>query len=308
MSTSHVAAQAPAPTEGLTPERLHAVLAGICAQAGLDPRDAHLIKFTNNAVFRLASAPVVVRIAGSRAVSERIDTVIATAQWFAQHEVPAVRLLEEVAQPVVADGYAATLWHLVPDSGPQATGAGLGQILSQIHQLPTPEFALPQWSPFTQVRTRISDAEALADNDRDWLLERCAQVEEQLHTLDYVLAPGVIHGDPFLGNLIPGPHGPVICDLDSVCWGPREWDLAPVAVGKLRMDYDYDAHTPLVQEYGFDVTTWPGFDVLRQVRELKLVTSVLPILRSQPTIRPQWEHRFASLRAGDASVRWQTYR
>ncbi|MFV2198819.1 phosphotransferase enzyme family protein [Nocardiopsis sp. LOL_012] len=306
MSTTDTASQTSA--DGLTPAKLRAVLAGICSQAGLDPRGAELIKFTNNAVFRLASDPVVVRIAGSRTVRRRIDTVIAAARWSAEHDVPAVRLIEDVPQPVESDGYAATLWHLAPGNGPAATGADLGRILRRIHQLPAPRFPLPQWAPFTQVRTRIADAEDLAAPDRDWLLEQCAQAEEQLASLSYVLPRGVIHGDPFLGNLIPAPDGPVICDFDSLCIGPREWDLTPVAVGRLRMDYPEDAHTPLAAEYGFDVTGWPGFDVLRRVRELKLVTSVLPILRSQPAIRPQWKHRFDSLRAGDTSVRWQTYR
>lgn len=40
-----------------------------------------------------------------------------------------------------------------------------------------------------------------------------------------------------------------------------------------------------------------------RLRELQLVTSVLPILRSNPAVRGQFEHRLASLQAGDTG-RW----
>ena len=139
-----------------------------------------------------------------------------------------------------------------------------------------------------------------------FLAERCDEVEARLGDLRPTLAPGPIHGDAFLGNLIPGPNGPVLCDFDSTSIGYREWDLTPVAVGSLRFDYEIDPHQSFAAAYGFDVTSWSGFAVLRQLRELQLVTSVLPVLRSNPPVRRQFEHRLAALRTGSAE-RWQPY-
>ena len=48
--------------------------------------------------------------------------------------------------------------------------------------------------------------------------------------------------------------------------------------------------------------------MLRRLRELKLVTSVIPILASNPRIRTQWRHRLDTVKAGDTSTRWSTYR
>ena len=98
----------------------------------------------------------------------------------------------------------------------------------------------------------------------------------------------------------------MLCDFDSTSVGPREWDLTPVAVGSPRFDYDHDPQGSFAADYGFDVTTWSGFRVFRRLRELQLVTSVLPVLRSNPPVRRQFEHRLASFRAGDAT-RWQPY-
>lgn len=63
---------------------------------GLDPTGAQLIKFTNNAVFTLASAPVVVRIPRSQSVGARVNKVIAVARWLAEHDMPSVRLLKQI--------------------------------------------------------------------------------------------------------------------------------------------------------------------------------------------------------------------
>ncbi|GAA4895921.1 phosphotransferase enzyme family protein [Streptomonospora salina] len=294
--------------DALTRERLSEILAQVCAAAGLDPRGARLIKFTNNAAFVLPADSVVVRIAGSAPVRDRATTVVNVARWLAEHEVPAVRLLPGVEQPVMVGVHAATLWHYTEPSGPAPGGADLGRILHRIHSLPPPAFDLPRWDPVPKFRRRIDDAEGLPAGDRDWLRSRCDELDAELTRLDYALHPGAIHGDAFVGNLIPGPDGPVICDFDSVSVGPREWDLTPAAVGKVRMDYAEDAHTPLAAGYGFDVMDWPGFATLRRVRELQLVTSVLPNLVSNPGLREQWEHRYRTLRADDTRTRWSTYR
>jgi aminoglycoside phosphotransferase (APT) family kinase protein len=141
-----------------------------------------------------------------------------------------------------------------------------------------------------------------------FLHAKCDELQEAIDRLSYQLPPGPIHGDSFLGNLIPGPDGPIICDFDSAADGPREWDLTPVAVGQLRFAYPGQAHQELADTYGMDVTRWPGFSVLRQLRELQLVTSVLPVLRSNPSLMAQWQHRLKSFRDNDLQAVWAPYR
>lgn len=301
-------ADATAPDEGgrFTPDRLTAVLAAVCAAAGLHHSGAKLVKFTANAVFRLRE-PVVVRIAGSTALSHRPAKVVRVAHWLAEHDVPAVRLLPGLPQPVYVGPYQATLWQAVPSGGRRPSAADLARLLKRLHGLPLPPFDLPKWEPLDDVRRRLGDAEGLDPADLRFLEDRCAQLAERLATVDFPLTRCVVHGDAHLGNLVPGPQGPVLCDFDSTCVGPPEWDLTPIPVGLRRFGGSRRAARGFAREYGFDVTKWPGFPVLREVRELKLATSVLPILRSNPGVVPELRRRLDSVRTGDTTAAWSRY-
>jgi hypothetical protein len=290
-----------------TAEKLHGVLVQTCTLLGVDPVGARLLRFTNNAVYALAGAPVVVRIVGSTKLRHRVGTVVRVAEHFERHGVPAIRLLSGFDQPLRIGEHLVTVWHRVPEIGRLATARDLALLLRRVHALPPPS-GLAEWAPFAAVRARVSDAEELDEGDRQFLLERCAEVEAALAELDFPLPRGLVHGDAYPGNVINGPDGPVLCDFDSSCVGPPEWDLTPLAVGRERFGDPPGRYRQLADTYGFDVTTWPGFAVLRAVRELKLTTSVLPILRSHPRVRPELRRRLDDLKRGRTDVRWIRYR
>jgi len=245
----------------------------------------------------------------------RVPKVVQVARWLATQDVPAVRLFPGVPAPVRAAGALATIWcdaspgGRPPSAAPPPSSADLGRMLRRLHSLVPPLPALPRWDPLDDVRRRMSDAEALPPADRVFLANLTERVAADLRTVDYQLPPTVIHGDAHLGNLIRTPSGEVVvCDFDAVSIGPPEWDLTPVAVGTARFGYPSWWQPLLAASYGFDVTRWDGFPVLRAVRELKLVTSVLPILASNPTAAAQFRVRLDSLRSGDTTVRWSPYR
>ncbi|MEU8415370.1 aminoglycoside phosphotransferase family protein [Amycolatopsis japonica] len=290
-----------------TPGILRDALGRTCDLLGVDPEGARLLRFTNNAVYELASAPFVVRIVGSTRLRHRVGTVVRVARHFERHAVPAIRLVPGLDQPLPVGEHLVTVWWKVPETGRKAKSADLAALLRQVHALPPPE-GLAEWAPFAAVRARVSDAEELDEGDRRFLLERCAEVEAALADLDFPLPRGLVHGDAHTGNVIPGPDGPVLCDFDSSCVGPPEWDLTPLAVGHERFGDPPARYRVFAQRYGFDVTTWSGFPVLRAIRELKLTTSVLPILRSHPSVRDELRKRLNDLRNGRTGARWNRYR
>jgi serine/threonine protein kinase len=258
-------------------------------------------------VYALVTAPFVIRIVGSTRLRHRVGTVVRVARHFERHDVPAIRLLDGIEQPLQVGGHLVTVWHQVPSIGRPATSTDLARLLRQVHALPAPD-GLAEWAPFAAVRARVSDAEELTADDREFLLERCAELETALAELEFPLPRGLVHGDAYPGNVIPGPDGPVLCDFDSSCVGPPEWDLTPLAVGRERFGDPPVRYRTFAAAYGFDVTSWPGFAVLRAIRELKLTTSVLPILRSRPRVRPELHRRLDDLRNARTDTRWRRYR
>lgn len=273
----------------------------------LDTRNVRLLKFTHNATYLFPGAGVVVRLVGSTAMYHRADKVVRVARWLEAHRFPAVRLVAGIEQPARTDGFLATIWQAVPPTGRPPSATDLGRTLRELHSLPPPSTPLPAWNPMDDVRRRLQQAEGLDPDDLRFLHDRADELDAQLPSLVTALPDGPIHGDAFLGNLIPGPDGPVLCDFDSTSTGPREWDLTPVAVGHLRFGDPPTAHNELVRAYGYDVTTSPAFPILRRIRELRITTSVVPVLRTNPSIVDQFKLRLESLKTGDETTIWSRY-
>ena len=292
---------------GLNPHAPWATLAQACGQVGLDPAGAALVRLVNNAVFRLVRHPVIVRVTLTEGLAHRATVAVAAGRLLAAHGIPAVKPLPGIPNPVHVDGRAVTFWEEVADTGSVPTAVQLGDLLTRLHQLPIADVRLPRWNPIADLRGRITDMQEWDRGDVEFLSRRCGELESALAALDYPLPAGVIHGDAHLGNMITTPAGPVLCDLDEACVGPREWDLVPLAVSQLRFGRAVDVHRQLAAAYGFDITAWPGFSVLRELRELKLAAVGLPSAHMNPAIGFELRLRLRSLRAAHTTTQWTPY-
>ncbi|MGH3940348.1 MAG: phosphotransferase [Pseudonocardiaceae bacterium] len=289
-------------------EELANGLAAVCAQLGLNPAGAQLLRDVNNAVFRLAEHPVVVRLVTLPSYVRRAELAVLAAALFADHGVPAIRLLAGVPQPVRVGEYVATVWQAVTPTGPRPGGADLARLLRAVHALAPPRRGLPDWAPLTDFDNRVRHTTSMALRDCDFLLQRSAELAAAVAELRFPLPAAVLHGDAHLGNVIPGPDGPVLCDFDSCSVGPPEWDLTPVAVADVRFRRPPAHQRDFTQAYGFDVRDWAGFEVLHGIRDLKLIAGVFPRPGSPPAVQAEFDRRMASLRAGRQSEQWWTVR
>jgi len=289
-------------------ERLITGLRAVCAELGLDPARARLLRNVNNAVFQLARDPVVIRLVTLPSYVPRAALAAAAATVFAEHDVPAIRLLPGVPQPVRAGEHVATVWQAVPSTGPLPGGADLAALLRAVHAVPLPCRSLPAWDPLTDFNNRVRHTTTMSPADRDFLLCHSAELAAAVSELHFALPKAVLHGDAHLGNVIPGPDRPVLCDFDSCAAGPPEWDLTPVAVSSVRFSRPAAHQRDFIETYGFDVRDWDGFKVLHGIRDLKLIAGVFPRAGSSPAVRAEFDRRMASLRAGRQHDRWHTVR
>lgn len=97
-----------------------------------------------------------------------------------------------------------------------------------------------------------------------------------------------------------------MCDFDSTCLGPWQYDLVAVPVGEQRFQRA-GRHQVLVEVYGYDVTTDAARPLLREARELKMVAGALPYLARGLRVMQEFEVRLRSVVDGDREARWTPY-
>lgn len=275
----------------------------------LDAPAAHvlLLRLTNNAVFALPAAGLVIRITRSFGLHARVRKVVQLGTWFATVNAPTIRLAPGIEQPLEVDGLLASVWRYLPPIDPAPDINDLGAILHRFHALGTPPFDLPTWDPVGDARTRLDDAEALPTADRDALLSWCEDLAPRIDDLNARTPPRLVHGDAHVGNLLRTDDGhAVLCDFDPTCLGPWQVDLVAVAVGEARF-HRPGAHQALAAAYGYDVTTDPDWPLLREARELKMVAAAVPLLASSPGVAQEFHIRLDSVLRGDTRARWTPF-
>ena len=103
---------------GFSSSALLPALREACRQAGLDSDDAELLRLGENAIYQLTAAPVVIRIARSADRLRRVEKELCVARWLAAANVAAVRVYEEIDQPLLVDGRPVSFWHAVMGGDP----------------------------------------------------------------------------------------------------------------------------------------------------------------------------------------------
>jgi aminoglycoside phosphotransferase (APT) family kinase protein len=285
------------------------VLRKACRVAGLETQGARLMRLGSNAVYRLAS-PIVVRIARAGTNIDDACRMVAIARWLKSIGFPAVRALD-VEQPAVIDGCIVTFWEALSNDGDEYGSAGeLASILIRLHSLEPPaDLHIPPLSPFGKAAQRIDTNRSLSSYDVSFLRAQLADLQDKYAALEFTLPQGVIHGDASVGNVIRDKDStPVLIDLDGFAIGPREWDLILTAIY-----YDsFGWHTreeyeTFVDVYGFDVMQWPGYPVLREVREFLMVVWLSQKADESETLAEEVANRIFSLRTGGSRRGWQPY-
>ncbi|WP_326824523.1 phosphotransferase family protein [Streptosporangium sp. NBC_01756] len=271
-----------------------------CREVGLDGAGPVLLRDFAGTVYHLPAQGVVVRLAQAATPGrfDRLATSVRVTRWLAEQGFPAVRPLN-VKQPVVAEGFLASFWRHEEHIGPLPDPAQLGPLLRRLHDLPPVPFELPAHDPFGAVRQAILAGQTLDEDDRRWLLDRCDSLAEAYYErVEFALPYGLTHGDAHHRNMIRTLGGFLLCDWDEVCAGPREIDLVPTLHGA-RFGLTERQRSNFSEAYGYDVTRWAGYPVLRDVRELQTLSAVLRNAHHDPGAREELRNRLDSLRAGD---------
>jgi thiamine kinase-like enzyme len=291
-----------------TAETTRESLLAACRAVRLDPRGAELVRMGENALYRLQSAPIMVRVGRSVEASKKETEV---ARWLTANRFPAVSLTA-VEQPVVVQGMAVTFWEFIEESDVPATSADLGHILKNLHALPEPtELALPPFEPLPKFDERILSIGSRLDvESREFLTERRDELEARFLDVKFELEPGPIHGDAHRHNLIREScdQNVKLIDLEDFCVGPREWDLCVEAIGFRTFGWiTEDEYEAYVGASGFDALNWSGYPVMQSIRELNMTTWLAQNLGQSKDVDVEVYRRIEDLRHEDAAREWRTF-
>ncbi|WP_329584232.1 aminoglycoside phosphotransferase family protein [Kitasatospora sp. NBC_01250] len=299
-----------------TEARARALLARARAAAGIPGGTGRLLALGENAVFGLDDLALVAKVGREPALRARAARELAVARGLDDAGIPVVRPADSLVPAqreavVTADGHPVTFWQqLAPAVRPAGT-ADLAPLLRALHELPgsaglaPPGEPLPRRDLLAPVEHWLRTAEGHLDpDDAAFLLERRTELAAALETLSPALPPGVIHGDALPRNVHVGPHGPVLLDLEYVCDDLREHDLVTLALSCDRYGVPEQEYLAFTRAYGWDVRDWDGCAVLRGARETASAAWVAQQVPGSAAALAEFRRRVASLREGDAAVRW----
>lgn len=199
------------------------------AEHGYDTDVPIVVQETNNTVVWLRPHAVIAKV-GTRSHSTAALTLEhAVAATMAQ-AAPIARPIEDVL-PVVDEetSFLVTLWHRLDRHAQEVSAEGSARALALLHDHlagyrgPVPSFT----EKLDHARLALADdalMAALPVGDRSVLRAAYDHHRRNIDAYDYT--ERTLHGEPHSGNLLSTPHGLRWIDLEGVCVGPLEWDLA----------------------------------------------------------------------------------
>jgi aminoglycoside phosphotransferase (APT) family kinase protein len=177
-------------------------------------------------------------------------------------------------------------------------------MLRQLHALPTPPVELPPYQPLKNFGDSVVASTSLLTSDREWLLARRTDLLGEYERLDFPLGYGWIHGDAYPGNTLWDGDRALLGDWDEVGTGPRELDLVNTHQGA-RFGRPQAERDEFTAAYGYDVTAWPGFPVLREMRDLHTLGSYMRLADAgNQRAAIELGFRLDTLKRGDADAQW----
>ncbi|WBC23214.1 phosphotransferase [Solwaraspora sp. WMMA2080] len=254
--------------------RTRPVLAEVCRLLGYPDSNATLLRHHTNAVY--AVGDVVIKIAPGDHDLERVRVMVAAVDWLVDHGFPTVGLHPGLSQPLRVGGHAVTVWQRLDAAHDNPiTVSELGTLLRVLHALPAPPMPLPILRPIRSIEWSVARSEVLNGKEQDLLMGRLETLAVSWEAMRFPLGTSLIQSDPQIRNALRRFDGtPVLADWDGAALGPREWDIATVAVHCRRFDPPgQGAFADFTAAYGWDVTSWSQFEELCQLRELQMIAT-----------------------------------
>ncbi|MCX4098033.1 phosphotransferase family protein [Nocardia sp. alder85J] len=287
-------------------------LEAACRRFGVNGQGARQLHNRSNAVYLLPnerSGGIIVRLAPDTELRrQRADTAVAVTRWLGTHSAEPIGLQPLTGdQPVIAAGAVTTFWPYCLTEIP-ATLTDVAILLHRLHQTSRPSFTVPEYRPLHRLREALDledmrEQPALSADNRHWIRKRATELVDAYHATEFPLGVGLVHADAHTENAVRDEHGYVLIDWDQCCIGPRALDLISGLPDHFHRPES--ERRQFLDAYGYDLLSWPGWQLLRDIGELHSIASYIRLAPHKPTAAAQLEVRVRSLRDEDRAVEWQ---
>lgn len=241
------------------------------------------------------------RPAGDQATAEREVLLAAT---LADAGVPVTALVEGEQQPWAVDGCVVSAWRWT-DASAEAGPADLGGLARTLRErTASPASSLPPLDPLGAVTAAVAHL-AADDPGAVFVRDRAATLAGPFAdaAIDDPLGRSLVHGDLHADNVVVGPAGPLLTDLELSGSGPASYDAAPAALAVRRYGADPSTFDTFLAAFGADPRGWAGFATFVAVFELWATAWAVGVRSQDPAWAAEAARRVAALRDG-VDVAW----
>ncbi|MCO6006252.1 aminoglycoside phosphotransferase family protein [Actinoallomurus purpureus] len=256
-------------------------------------------------MIRLIRDPVVVKIARRGTRPSEVARTVQFVRWLMEQDFPTVPLYPVSDQPVVVDGHAVTFWTFLPQPDHPVSAAQIAAPLHALHSLPTPPFPIRRVDNVAVIRRSLAATQSLPSHALRYLANRLDRLEAALATVRFNLPEGILQGDPQHRNALHLGDRAVLCDWDTFVWGHPEWDLVTIEIHCRRFGYGRQHYQAFSDAYGYDVTAWDGYPVLRDLREIRMIATNARKVIHAPQTAPEVTRRIEGLASENTALEWQ---
>ncbi|MFE0423793.1 phosphotransferase family protein [Streptomyces sp. NPDC058953] len=290
---------------GYTSDEVNALVVQACDEFDFDGSEPHLLRGHTNAVIRLGD--VVLKIARKGTAPQAVERTATLVCWLQELGFPTVPLRPGIRQPVrLQQGALATVWNYLPQPARPVTAADLAAPLADLHRLTTPPISIRRLDNLSAIRRSLATARTLCPDDRAFLTNWADELEQGLDRVTYDLPPCLVQGDPQHRNALHDTEQgrTVLCDWDTVAFGQPEWDLVTVEIHCRRFGYGTRHYEGFADAYGLDITVWPGYPVLRDIRELRMIATNARKSHHTPGSLAEVRRRIKGIREQEDMMEW----
>ena len=258
----------------------------------------------DGAALLLRRGDVLVRVRGGDglAVAEREVHLAAVLEDVG---VPVTRLVGRASQPWFVEDCIVTGWRWSEGPGP-IRPADLGTLARVLRErTPNAVLGVPVLDPVEAVLGVVAH---LPIDDEEAAFVRFRAIELAGPWADAAdddpLGRAIVHGDLHSGNVVPGPDGPLLTDLELSGAGPSSYDAAPAVVAVERYGADPADLHEFLDAFGADPRSWSGFATFVALYELWVTAWAVGVRHQDPSWADEASTRVATLRDG-VDVRWK---